>query len=83
MWIDLCKDICHKMGIFRTRVVGRHVTRSFVAIPLSRSDGSKNPHFAFFFYVISPIHHSQFKFQKNFDDELRCPTAISPLQAGP
>jgi hypothetical protein len=31
---------------------------------------------------ISPTRHSQFKFQCNFDDEPRGPTAISPLQVG-
>jgi hypothetical protein len=42
-------------------------------------DGSKNLRSA----SISPTRHSQFKFQRNFDDEPRSPTAISPLQVGP
>ena len=42
--------------------------------PLSRSDGSA---------LIFLTGHSQFKSRRNFDDEPRGPTAISPRQVGP
>ena len=62
---------------------GRHVMRSFVGtstiLPLSPSDGSKDLRSA----LILPTRHSQFKFQRNFDDEHHYPTAISSLQVGP
>ena len=41
-------------------------------------DGSKNLPSA----LISPIRHSQFKFQRNFDDEPCGPMAISPVRVG-
>jgi hypothetical protein len=62
---------------------GRHVTRSFCRPcrhpPAFPSDSSKNLRSA----LILPTHHSRFKFQRNFDDEPRDPTTISPLQVGP
>ena len=33
--------------------------------------------------LILPTHHSQFKFQRNFNEEPCGPMAISPLQVGP
>ena len=63
---------------------GRHVTRLFCrpchvhhppAFPFGRFN---DPPFLFNF----PTCH-QFKFQRNIDDELRGPMAISPLQVGP
>ena len=58
-----------------------HVTRSFCHRPPAFPFGwLKESPFCFNF---SPTRHSQFKFQRNFDDESRGLTAISPLRVDP